>query len=162
MATKKKGLFCKQPDRDVPGIVCGHPLPCPYHTAVIDMTGDKPVVDIPQQAEAAAQHAGKLSDIAQALDRSADTLLPNDAVYTYAYTDDGAAVVIEKNGTPCVVMGADVFQWFRSLPKTNKGEKCAWCGRVKTVHGFSVHPRACEHCGEPPDDLKPRVKRRTP
>jgi len=27
---------CERPDRDVPGIICGHPLPCPYHTVVLD------------------------------------------------------------------------------------------------------------------------------
>ena len=32
---------CVQPDRDVPGILCGYPLPCPYHTIVIDLRDDK-------------------------------------------------------------------------------------------------------------------------
>ena len=38
---------CQRPDRDAPGILCGHPLPCPYHTAVIDTTGEVPTVTIP-------------------------------------------------------------------------------------------------------------------
>lgn len=29
------GVSCTFPDRDVPKLVCGHPLPCPYHTLVI-------------------------------------------------------------------------------------------------------------------------------
>jgi hypothetical protein len=29
------GLTCRQPDRDEPRIVCGYPLPCPHHTAVL-------------------------------------------------------------------------------------------------------------------------------
>lgn len=28
---------CKQPDRDTPKLVCGYPLPCPHHTAVLDL-----------------------------------------------------------------------------------------------------------------------------
>jgi hypothetical protein len=28
-------LRCQRPDRDVPGIVCGYPLPCPHHTFII-------------------------------------------------------------------------------------------------------------------------------
>jgi hypothetical protein len=29
---------CQKPDRDVPGLVCGYPLPCPHHTdAVIEV-----------------------------------------------------------------------------------------------------------------------------
>ncbi len=43
----KKRLFCKRPDRDVPGIICGFPLPCPYHTATIDMTTEPPTVKVP-------------------------------------------------------------------------------------------------------------------
>ena len=23
--------MCQAPDRDVPGLVCGYPLPCPHH-----------------------------------------------------------------------------------------------------------------------------------
>ncbi len=40
-------LRCERPDHDVPGIICGHPLPCPYHTATIDVTGEVPTVTIP-------------------------------------------------------------------------------------------------------------------
>lgn len=29
--------FCEKPDRDVPGIVCGYPFPCPWHSALIDL-----------------------------------------------------------------------------------------------------------------------------
>lgn len=28
--------ICQRPDRDAPGIVCGHPLPCPHHTVILD------------------------------------------------------------------------------------------------------------------------------
>lgn len=27
---------CRAPDRDQPKLVCGYPLPCPHHTAIID------------------------------------------------------------------------------------------------------------------------------
>ena len=37
--------YCKNPDRNVPEIVCGYPLPCPYHTVIIDMAA-KPVPTI--------------------------------------------------------------------------------------------------------------------
>ncbi len=30
---------CERPDRHVPKLMCGHPLPCPHHTVVID--GDR-------------------------------------------------------------------------------------------------------------------------
>lgn len=29
-------LTCKQPDRDCPGLQCGHPLPCPHHTIIVE------------------------------------------------------------------------------------------------------------------------------
>lgn len=39
--------ICKKPDRDVSEIICGHPLPCPYHTVTIKLTGDPPTITIP-------------------------------------------------------------------------------------------------------------------
>lgn len=29
-------MYCQQPDRDVPKLTCGYPLPCPWHTAIIE------------------------------------------------------------------------------------------------------------------------------
>lgn len=45
MSDKRK--TCERPDRSSPGIICGHPLPCPYHTVEIDVTGIVPTVTIP-------------------------------------------------------------------------------------------------------------------
>lgn len=28
--------LCVCPDKDVPSLFCGHPLPCPYHTIIIE------------------------------------------------------------------------------------------------------------------------------
>ena len=57
---------CKQPDRDVPGIKCGYPLPCPWHTATIDTTEDPPVVKIPVTSDAGLKAAARLKEIAEA------------------------------------------------------------------------------------------------
>ena len=29
--------YCRHADLDTPGLICGYPLPCPDHTAVIDL-----------------------------------------------------------------------------------------------------------------------------
>lgn len=46
-------LLCKHPDHGNPKMVCGYPIPCPYHTVVID-PGAKPVptVTFPATADA--------------------------------------------------------------------------------------------------------------
>lgn len=31
----KKTGHCTQPDRHVASLVCGYPLPCPYHTVIL-------------------------------------------------------------------------------------------------------------------------------
>ena len=31
-----KARYCRRPDVDVAGIVCGRPLPCPFHTTIIE------------------------------------------------------------------------------------------------------------------------------
>lgn len=36
-------MICKKPDKDVPKIMCGHLLPCPHHTVVIDLSETKPI-----------------------------------------------------------------------------------------------------------------------
>ena len=38
---------CKKQDKDIPEIICGHPLPCPYHTLTISLKGDPPTITIP-------------------------------------------------------------------------------------------------------------------
>lgn len=36
--------FCDKPDRDVPKLTCGYPIPCPYHTVVIEADRDEDVI----------------------------------------------------------------------------------------------------------------------
>lgn len=38
---------CQQPDRDCPELVCGYPLPCPWHTVIIDSTAEPPTLTVP-------------------------------------------------------------------------------------------------------------------
>lgn len=35
-------MNCNKPDRHQPKLICGYPLPCPYHTIVIDLKKKKP------------------------------------------------------------------------------------------------------------------------
>lgn len=59
----KVGLTCNRPDRDVPGIKCGHPLPCPHHTVVIDDL----LVGEPRFAKLGLKQRRALHDIAYAI-----------------------------------------------------------------------------------------------
>jgi len=40
-------MICKRPDRDVPELLCGYPLPCPHHTILIDTKPTPPTITIP-------------------------------------------------------------------------------------------------------------------
>lgn len=44
---------CRQPDRHVPGLICGFSLPCPWHTITIDTTSDPPELRVPITSEPA-------------------------------------------------------------------------------------------------------------
>lgn len=33
---KEKPLTCQRPDRHNPDLICGYPLPCPYHTVIVE------------------------------------------------------------------------------------------------------------------------------
>ncbi len=61
-------LTCKHPDKDCSRLLCGHPLPCPWHTAIIDTTKKPPTVTIPITAEAAWKNKSRLSEIAETLE----------------------------------------------------------------------------------------------
>lgn len=39
--------YCKKPDREFPGLICGYPLPCPWHTVIVDLDSDPPTITIP-------------------------------------------------------------------------------------------------------------------
>jgi hypothetical protein len=53
-------LKCKHPDRDNSKIVCGYPIPCPYHTAIIDLNAQPvPTITIPVTADAAMRQSAR-------------------------------------------------------------------------------------------------------
>lgn len=62
--------FCQRPDRDVSSLICGHPLPCPYHTVTIDTTTDPTILKVPVTSEPAhnPKMLKKLKDIARVID----------------------------------------------------------------------------------------------
>lgn len=61
--------FCNKPDRDVPEIVCGYPLPCPWHTVTVDANANPPTLTIPVTSPAAIDPKLRdaLKEIAQAI-----------------------------------------------------------------------------------------------
>lgn len=63
-------LYCKRPDRDVGELVCGYPLPCPWHTVVIDTKATPPTITIP--ATAAPQFSPAISGLLKQIARDID------------------------------------------------------------------------------------------
>ena len=61
-------MNCQQPDRDQPKLKCGYPLPCPYHTAVLDLESDPPRIVIPITSDTAGKlKLRRVRDIAEAI-----------------------------------------------------------------------------------------------
>jgi len=60
-------LTCKHPDNDEPRLMCGHSLPCPYHTALLHMSKKPPTVEIPVTAAEALQRRLTLAELTQIL-----------------------------------------------------------------------------------------------
>ncbi len=65
---KRQPLTCKHPDRDSPKLMCGNPLPCQWHTVIIDTTVEPPTVTIPITSQA-MNVRDRLGDIAEASTR---------------------------------------------------------------------------------------------
>ena len=63
---------CKRPDRHVATLICGYPLPCPWHTVVLDMTLEPPTLNEPVSANVSAKARRKLKEIANALCEARD------------------------------------------------------------------------------------------
>jgi len=59
-------LTCRKPDRDVPNMVCGYPLPCPFHTVLVDVSAKHAKVVVPKTARVGAE-LGRVRHIAVAL-----------------------------------------------------------------------------------------------
>jgi len=64
-------LTCRHPDRDVPKIMCGYPLPCPWHTVIIDETVTPPTVTIPITSDAISRPSLReaIAEVAAALEK---------------------------------------------------------------------------------------------
>jgi hypothetical protein len=62
----RKHPTCQRSDRDQPKLVCGYPLPCPHHTAEIDLGASPPTVTVPATPEGVLA-APRLAQIAHAL-----------------------------------------------------------------------------------------------
>jgi hypothetical protein len=62
---KKDEGFCSHPDKDCPGIKCGYPLPCPYHTIEMTIKENGTDTDIPTlTSDKAMEQLDRLSEIA--------------------------------------------------------------------------------------------------
>lgn len=69
---------CRHPDRDVPKLLCGYPLPCPWHTVVIDT--EKRTVTMPFESDALMSPArGRVGEVARALGEKTKTKRPSKA-----------------------------------------------------------------------------------
>lgn len=58
---------CQFPDRDGFDLICGYPLPCPYHTVIIDTTKEPPTIEVPITRDIGHGDRRRLKDIARAI-----------------------------------------------------------------------------------------------
>ncbi len=62
-------MNCKQSDHDNPRLQCGYPLPCPFHTVIIDTTKEITTVEVPVSRNLSIRQGVLLKDVALALDK---------------------------------------------------------------------------------------------
>lgn len=62
-------MTCNQPDRDVPAIKCGYPLPCPHHTLVIEPA--KSEITIPKGRRITASALKRVDQVTRVLSKDA-------------------------------------------------------------------------------------------
>jgi hypothetical protein len=64
---RRRAPTCRQPDRDSPKLLCGYPLPCPHHTAILHTDKRPPTIEIPVTATAAIAGRDRLADVLDTL-----------------------------------------------------------------------------------------------
>lgn len=64
--TQSDRRFCNKPDHDEPRITCGYPLPCPWHTVIVDLNAQTVSAPI-GGGVVPAEKAGRIGEIAKAL-----------------------------------------------------------------------------------------------
>lgn len=76
-------LHCSRADRDAPGLTCGYPLPCPWHTFIADVARNE--VHIPPAefkgllpTQGGLRVAAKLFEITDALQPQKSETWEND------------------------------------------------------------------------------------
>jgi hypothetical protein len=64
-------LTCNHPDRDFPdsSLICGYPLPCPWHTVIIDLEENPPTITTPATKKVSSQAMVHLKEIALILNQ---------------------------------------------------------------------------------------------
>jgi hypothetical protein len=62
-----KVAYCHQPDHDGSPGWCGHPLPCPYHTVVVDLKHTPALIAAPAGRSLSRREQERLAAIAEAL-----------------------------------------------------------------------------------------------
>lgn len=45
--SKHEQTTCRRGDRDFPEMICGYPLPCPWHTVILNLKPNPPTITIP-------------------------------------------------------------------------------------------------------------------
>jgi hypothetical protein len=59
---------CLHPDREEPRMMCGYPIPCPFHTAIIHSNKTPVTVEIPIHSDILKSPAReRVGDIARAI-----------------------------------------------------------------------------------------------
>ena len=59
--------MCTRPDRDAPGLTCGYPLPCPWHSVVAEVKGGNLVITVPCTGELEALQLDQITQIVAAI-----------------------------------------------------------------------------------------------
>lgn len=67
MKAEHAATHCQRSDRHVPGMKCGYPLPCPYHTVILDVTDQ--TVEVPANVNLGRKGLRRLRNINAVLDR---------------------------------------------------------------------------------------------
>ena len=58
-------MNCSRPDHDNPKMICGYPIPCPYHTVTVEYNDSGTVIEVPITANVSQDTLERIAEIAK-------------------------------------------------------------------------------------------------
>lgn len=152
---------CDKPDRDVPTLVCGYPMPCPHHTAVIELDDPDELVRSLANLRWLRGRVSINTYFRVALNNSSPAIsaLEVKTIATWCKVIDSASAVDTKEIVQTLALSATIAEVRNAIEETQI-EARAWLELHYATPVAPVTASECRAIADRGDEAQERFKRR--